>query len=234
MLEAVTRSEQQSRYLKTASAKHLLEWDAQIGTAFEDCVDVYFFVGWRDITRSLQAAELLDRELRRGSRAVLDAYGDPGARGLVPFSPSEVLRALETFPQPQHASSGGLDVVAASSSPLAFRLRPTGDTTVLLQHAAASMVGYSMAAFGRPFRVRWTTGHRARKSDLKLSAVRDFARYGAVNFSILEELDLEIKDISLSLFKAVSSPPALYFGFEVQLVVIRSKGDYLQIICGSL
>lgn len=133
------------KYLNVVTAKRLADWDAQKTLTDVGEIDVYCVLGWRDVTRALSAAKLIDSEIRRGARTVHDAYGPAYERGPRPASPSRFLFHLAEFPMPHHTNVSGLDIIEAVGPPMALRMRPSKDSQVVLAHATASIVGYAMA-----------------------------------------------------------------------------------------
>src|SRR5262245_29066103 len=173
-----------AKYLETGTARRLAEWDTESALGDPGGIDVYCVLGWRDVTRALSAAKLIESEIRRGARAVLDAYGRPYERGSLPSSPQRLLRHLAEFPMPHHTNVSGLDIIEVAGPPLALRMGPTKDTQVVLAHAAASMVGYALAGFGQTFTIEWITGRNLRAGDRQLAAITGFAASGDPAFDV--------------------------------------------------
>lgn len=224
-------AEHLAKYLKSETAKLLAAWDGQIHGTEPSQVEVYCILGWRDVTRALSASQIIEREMRRGGRAYRDAYGSGGhADGLL-SSPEWLLQQLVEFPQPLHTNQSGLDIIEVAGPPLALRLMPTEDTRDALANAGASQVGYTMAAFGKPFTIEWITGRNFRSSDLDLAAVVEFATLRRPAFEVTNEVGLRADDLEKTYYQSVSSPPPdEHLGFEVHLVVQRVCAPHVDLI----
>ena len=218
-----------AKYLETGTARRLAEWDAQSAVADPGEIEVYCLLGWRDVTRALSAAKLIESEMRRGARAVLDAYGRPYERGSLPLSPERFLHHLAEFPMPHHTNVSGLDIIEVAGPPLALRLGPTKDTQVALVHAAASVVGYTLAGFGQTFTIEWITGRNLRASDRELSAMTAFMAAGEPAFDVTSRDGIKAEDLEKTYFQPVSSPSVREFGSEVHVVVQRVRGGHVQL-----
>ncbi|HET7477074.1 MAG TPA: hypothetical protein VFJ97_13760 [Dermatophilaceae bacterium] len=225
-----SRAVQLAKYLETGTARRLAEWDAQSAFANLCEIEVYCLLGWRDITRALTAAKLIESEMRRGARAVLDAYGPPNDRGSLPSSPEPFLRHLAKFPMPQHTNVSTLEIIEIAGPPLALRLGPTNDAQAALAHAAASTVGYTLAGFGREFAIEWITGRNLRAGDRELAAITGFTASGEPGFNVTSRDGIRAVDLENTYFQPVSSPFVREFGFEVHVVVQRISGDHVQLV----
>jgi hypothetical protein len=219
-----------AKYLETGTARRLAEWDAQSAVADPSGIEAYCVLGWRDITRALSAAKLIESEMRRGARSVLDAYGRPNQRGAVPSSPEPFLPHLAKFPMPQHTNVSALEIIEVAGPPLALRLGPTNDVQAALTHAAASTVGYTLAPFGQEFTIEWITGRNLRAGDRELEAITAFTASGEPAFDVTSRAGVKAVDLEKTYFQPVSSPSVREFGFEVHVVVQRLSGNHVQLI----
>lgn len=220
-----------AKYLRTETAAVLADWDGQIQAVEPFQIEVYCVLGWRDVTRAVAATRIIERELRRGARAYRDAYGSGGDADGLFSSPEWLLEQLAEFPLPLHANQSGLDLVEVSGPPLALRLAPTTDTQGALTHAGASQVGYTMAAFGKPFTIEWITGRNFRPSDLELATVVEFVSRGRPAFEVTREVELRVEDLEKTYFQSVSSPlPGEHLGFEVHLVIQRVCANHVDVL----
>lgn len=224
-------AEQLAKYLKSETAKQLAAWDGQIQGTEPSQIEVYCILGWHDVTRAVSAIQIIERGMRRGGRAYRDAYGSASAADGLFSSPEWLLQQLAEFPQPLHTNQSGLDIIEVSGPPLALRLMPTEDTRDALANAVASQVGYTMAAFGKPFTIEWITGRGFRSSDLDLAAVIEFATRRRPAFDVTNEVGLRADDLQKTYYQSVSSPPKdEHLGFEVHLVVQRVCTTYVDLI----
>ncbi|MEQ7008510.1 hypothetical protein ABN028_20250 [Actinopolymorpha sp. B17G11] len=220
-----------AKYLKSKTAKVLAGWDGQIQAAQPSQVEVYCVLGWRDVTRAISATQVIERGMRRGARAYRDAYGSGGDTDFLFSSPEWLLQQLVEFPPPLHTNHSGLDIIEVSGPPLALHLMPTEDTQSALAHAPASQVGYTMAAFGKPFTIAWITGRDFRPTDLGLATVVGFVTRASPAFEVTKEVGFRADDLQKTYFQSVSSPPpGEHVGFEVHLVVQRVRGTHVDVI----
>ncbi|WP_454778219.1 hypothetical protein [Georgenia muralis] len=224
-------AEHLAKYLQSETAKLLAAWDGQIHATEPSQIEVYCILGWRDVTRTVSATQIIERGMRRGGRTYRDVYGSGSAADGLFSSPEWLLQQLAEFPQPLHTNQSGLDIVEASGPPLALRLMPTEDTRDALANAGASQVGYTMAAFGKPFTIEWITGRNFRTSDLDLAAVIEFATGRRPAFEVTNEVGLRADDLEKTYYQSVSSPPHdEHLGFEVHLVVQRVRTTHVDLI----
>lgn len=219
-----------AKYLKTDTAKALADWDQQIQGDRPSEIEVYCVSGWRDATRALAASQLIDRAMRRGARAYRDAHGTGGTDSLF-SSPTWFLQHLTDFPPPLHANQSGLNLTEVAGPPLALHLTPRDETWSVLAHAAASQVGYTMAAFGKTFSVEWITGRHFRPSDLALASVASFVERKRPAFEVTRHARLRAEDLQNPHYQSISSPPpSEHLGFEVHLVVQRVCATHVDVI----
>ena len=229
-----SRAEYLAKYLKTETAKVLASWDGRTEGSEPNDVRVYCILGWRDITRALSAAQLIEREMRRGAKAYRDAYGSAGGHGSLISSPEWFLQNLGKGPQPVHTNVSGLEIVELAGPPLAFHLKPTTEAFSALDHAIASQVGYTMAGFGQPFTVEWITGRNLRPGDLELASVTRFVERRQPAFEVTSQIELRAEDLDKTYYQAVSRPPEPErLDFQVHLVVQRVCGGQVDLIHAS-
>ncbi|WP_156971530.1 hypothetical protein [Knoellia sinensis] len=173
---------------------------------------------------------MIEREMRRGARAYRDVFGmsAPNSSGA---ALDFFLRKLADAPQPLHTNQSGLELVDVAGPPLAMRLSPTSDTAAVLTHALASVVGYTMAGFGRSFGIRWFAGTNVRSSDQDLRSVVDFVQTNRPAFHVASLREHSAEDLNSTVFQFVSSPtPKKHLGFEVHLVVQRVWRDRVDLV----
>lgn len=220
-----------AKYLKSETAGVLAAWDGQIQGTEPSQIEVYCILGWRDVARAISATQIIERGMRRGGRAYRDAYGSGSAADGLFSSPEWLLQHLAEFPPPLHTNQSGLDIIDVSGPPLALRLVPTEDARDALANAVASQVGYTMAAFGQPFTIKWITGRSFRSSDLDLAAVIEFTARRRPTFELTNEVGLRADDLEKTYYQSVSSPPDdEHLGFEVHLVVQRVCTTHVDLI----
>lgn len=231
MRDIDTLAEHLARYLKSDTATQLAAWDEQIRATQSKQIEVFCVLGWRDVTRAVSATQIIDREMRRGARACRDAYGSAsGADGLF-SSPAWLLDHLARFPQPLHTSQSGLEIITVTGPPLALHLMPTEASNDALAHSAASLVGSTMAAFGKPFSIQWLSGRNRGSSDLDLAAVVEFVSDGRTPLEVTNEHGLRAEDLRRTYYQAVSSPArGEHLGFEVHLVVQRVCTTHVDLV----
>lgn len=230
-MDVVPRAEHLARYLKSDTATLLAGWDERGPAAEPSRIDLYCIVGWRDVTRAVMATQIIDREMRRGARAYRDAFGSGDSADSLFTSPEWLLRHLAAFPLPLHANQSGLEMVELCGPPLSFHMVPTEDAQRVLAKAPASQVGYTMAAFGRPFAISQIQGRNHRQPDLPLSRVLDLVSPTSAPFDVLSKEDHRADDLLMTDFRSVSKPSKRdHLGFEVHLIVRRLCNDAIDLI----
>lgn len=230
MFEADSRAAYLSKYLKTDTARMLATWDDGAEPSLSR-VDVYCILGWVDAARALAAAQLIDREMRRGASAYSLAYGPPHARRATDSNAVRFLQQLGESPSPHHTNRSGLRIADVDGPPMALRLEPTGDVVDALAHAGNSMAGYVLAGFGKRFAVEWFGGHNFQDSDFDLGSARAVVERGYPVFDVTSHGECRSQDLEQSSYQYVSSPPLdQSLGFEVHLVILRAWSDRIDLV----
>ncbi len=121
-------------------------------------------------------------------------------------------------------------MVELCGPPLSFHMVPTEDAQRVLAKAPASQVGYTMAAFGRPFADSQIQGRNHRQPDLPLSRVLDLVSPTSAPFDVLSKEDHRADDLLMTDFRSVSKPSKRdHLGFEVHLIVRRLCNDAIDL-----
>ena len=121
---------------------------------------------WPDAGRASRALQMIDAELRRASRALVNAGADDDDLDVFVKEsdrrdPVERFRsALLDFPGPHATGAGHLKILSVASTPLVVLLEPSGLVSDLLRRYPLGAAMFAMSVFGLRMAVRVHTGAR--------------------------------------------------------------------------
>ncbi len=145
-------AEAAAAFIDSPSMDRLAHCDARRSTRSADEMDFVLQVTWPELGRAARVLSLLERELRRCSRAWQDArtQADEDKDEEVFFSPARYLERLRQHPAPGGTGRGWLRIRDAASDPLTLLLEPEGEVFAVLSAWPVTTLGYCLAALGAP------------------------------------------------------------------------------------